>query len=344
MAKDTDALFALLQAEIPPVVALGGDEHVYVHDALEFMRERVLASGMKDFNWDRVSARDRKASDIVALACTLPVMAKQRLVEVKDAEGLASDLATLERYLDAPNPQTVVVLIFGAIDLRDKLAKLLDKKAVLARFDHPKERDMPRHVQRRAKRHKLTLEPNAVEALAATVGADLTLLERALEKLALVCTGAVTAADVQAHVADTHLEDAFAFVRAVANADRAAALLALTQLEAAREEPIRLLGLIAWQLRQLLRARALMDAGRQSSIASELSLFGDRLSATLSAAKRFSATAHASRLIRLAETDQALKGSRQPGWLVMLRLVEDLCAGPDVPATANAARAAPASR
>jgi DNA polymerase-3 subunit delta len=323
--KDTDAVFAILEKDVPPVVALGGEERVYLDDALELIRSKTLEGAMKDFNWDRVSARDRRANDIVSLASTLPVMARRRLVEVRDAEALSSDLEALERYLANPAKETVVVLLLGNVDMRDKLAKALDKAALLAKFEHPKERDMPRHVERRARRHKLKVGREAAEALAATVGADLTLLERALEKLAIACEGDVTVDDVERHVADTRLEDAFGFVRALAKGERPDALAALGRLQSAREEPLRLLGLIAWQLRQLVRARALMDDGRQGAIASELNLFGDRLTTTLAATKRLDARAHAWRLARTADVDVLLKGSRQPEWLVMTRLVDELC-------------------
>jgi DNA polymerase III delta subunit len=133
----------------------------------------------------------------------------------------------------------------------------------------------------------------------------------------------VSAALVEAHVADTHLEDAFAFARAVAVQDRSSALASLGALQAAREEPLRIVGLLAWQLRQLARARALLDEGRDP--ARELNLFGDRLSTTMSAARKLDMRGHAARLARLGESDRLLKGSRQPPWLVMARLVMDLC-------------------
>jgi DNA polymerase III subunit delta len=173
---------------------------------------------------------------------------------------------------------------------------------------------MPRLAQRRAKRHKLSLGQGASELLAATVGADLTLMERALEKLVLaVPTGQVTEADVAAHVSDTHAEDAFAFVRAVAVGDRASASSAVAALQAARDEPIRLVGLLAWQLRLVLRARDILDQGGNPGQA--LNLFGDRAQPVIAAARAFSVAEHRTRLQRLTELDQALKSSRAPPWV-----------------------------
>ncbi len=329
MPRDPDAFFHVIEeSALPPVIACGGAERIYLDDAVAIVRRRALGGGLADFNHDRVSARDRSFAEIVALANTLPMMAERRLVEVKDAETIRDhDVVALEAYLKAPAPQTVLLLMLGAIDLRDKAVKLLDQQALLCRFEHPRERDMPQHVLRRAKRHGLRLDRGATDALAATVGADLTLLERALEKLALVADGgAVSEELVATHVADTHLEDAFALARAVAAGDRAAALRSLGALQVAREEPLRLVGLLAWQLRQIAHARALLDLGRgQQDVGRELSLYGDRLQAALGAARSGDGAAHAARLTRLAGADRLLKGSRQPPWLVMNRLVLDLC-------------------
>ncbi len=330
MPKDADAFFrALEQGDPPAVVAFGGEERVFVDEALAIVRARALQGGLADFNHDRVSLRERTLAEALSAAATLPLMSPRRLVEVRDAELLKeSDLERLEAYLDAPSPTTTVCFVFDQIDLREKAAKLIDKKALMARFEHPKERDMPGLAARRGKKHKLSLDHAAAEALAITVGTDLTLLERALEKLALVAEGGkVTVDDVSTHVADTHMEDAFGLGRAVAKADRGDALQRIAALEAGRDAaPLQLIGLLAWQLRQVLRAHAMLDDGAHpDDVGRELRVFGDRQHALITAARRFDAAGHARRLERLAETDRALKSSRAPPWLIMAKLVIELC-------------------
>jgi DNA polymerase-3 subunit delta len=328
---DTDAFFELLDGggALPPVVCFGGAERVFIDDAIASIRGAVLSGGLADFNHDRTTLRERRVPEVLSLCMTLPVMAPRRLVEVRDADSANdADVDALAAYLDKPAPESVLMLVCSDVDFRAKLPKLLEKHkaAVLCRFDHPKEREMPSLVIRRAKKLRLKLGPGAADALAVTVGADLTLLERALEKLAIAVDGEVTAKDVSAHVADTHLEDAFAFAAAVAGGDRKAAIAAAAQLQAAREEPIRLIGLLAWQLRQVAMARALLDEGKDA--AKELRLFGDRATPVMRAARSLSPERHARRLVMLAETDVALKSSRAAPWLLMMNLVQGLTAEP----------------
>lgn len=327
MAKlSTADFFERLEASTPPgVIAFGGAERVFVDDALQSIRGRVLQGGMADFNHDRCSARERRGPEIVSMCKTLPVMAPSRLVEVKDAEALGeADVDAITAYLAAPVPETVLVLVFAEMDLRGKVLKLLDKSdaVLLCRFDHPNEREMPALVRRRAQKLQLQLEPGVDEMLAMTIGSDLTLLERALEKLAVAVEGRVTVDDVSTHVADTHLEDTFAFTRAVAIGDRRAAMKAAALLQASRVEPFPILGALAWQLRLVARARAMIDDGRD--VGRELRLFGDRLAPVMKAARAFPPERHARRLAQLADCDIALKSSRQPPWLQMMRLVAEL--------------------
>jgi DNA polymerase-3 subunit delta len=340
-SSSPEEFLELLESDdpLPPIVAFGGDERVFVDDALAAIRTKVLSGGLADFNHDRTGLKDKRANEIVSMAKTLPVMAKRRLVEVRDADAaVEADVAAFAAYCENPNPETVLCLVFGGIDLRDKLPKLLDKSksALLCRFDHPKDREMPGLVARRAKKLKLKLQPGAADALAITVGTDLTLLERALEKLAIAIDGdSISADDVSKHIADTHLEDAFAFVRHTATANREAAIKACAALQAAREEPLRLLGLLAWQLRQVAQARGLLDEGKDPT--RELRLFGDGVGPVLNAARKFDPARHAQRLVLLADADVALKSSRQPMWLLMTRLVHDLTTPP--PGAAAKARA-----
>lgn len=329
MAKlgSAETFFAALDGKAPlaPIIGFGGAERVFVDDAIASIRARVLSGGMADFNHDRCSARERRGPEIVSMCKTLPVMAPSRLVEVKDAEALGeADVDAITAYLDAPCPETTLTLVFGEMDLRGKVLKLLDKSpnVLLCRFDHPGERDMPGLVNRRAQKQGARLGPGAADALAMTIGTDLTLLERALEKLQVAVEGEISVDDVSTHVADTHLEDTFAFTRAVAVGDRKAAMKAAALLQASRVEPFPILGALAWQLRLVARARVLLDDG--GDVGRELRLFGDRLAPVMKAARAFPPERHAKRLAQLADADISLKSSRQPPWLQLMKLVQEL--------------------
>lgn len=330
---DVERFFrALEEGDVPPVIAVGGPERAFVDDALRVVRERALAGAIVEFNHDRVAGKEVTCDGVISLARTLPTMAPRRLVEVHDADTLGdAGMDRLEAYVSAPAKETALVFVFGQMDARSKLVKALKKaKAHLMRFEHPREKDLPPIVRLRARRFQLKLAPDAVEAVCVTVGTDLVLLDRALEKLALVAEGReATLEDVSEHVSDTHLEDAFGLVRAIAEGDRRTALRTLSALEQNREEPLRLLGLVAWQLRRSLRARAILDGGgTDSDVGSAFNLYPNRAKELTSAARRVDGATHEKRLMRVVATDRALKSSRAGSWRWMERLVLELCPEP----------------
>ena len=327
--KGADRFFEQIEdGDLPPVVAVGGPERALVDDAVAIIRRRALEGAIKEFNHDQVVAREAGADRIVGLAETLPAMARRRLVEVQDADQLG-DVGRLEAYLDNPAQETVLLLIFGTLDMRKGLARLMSKKKFThARFDHPKERDMSGLARARARRFNVKLQSEAAEALAMTVGTDLVLLDRGLEKLALVAEDrAVTLDDVAEHVSDTHLEDVFRLTNAIVEADRQAALTCLRALEAGRDEPLRLLGMLAWQLRRSLRARAILDAGGgPEDVGAGLRMRQQwQIQSVVKAARKFDLRQHERRLLRVVTCDRMLKSSRASMWRWMERLILELC-------------------
>jgi DNA polymerase-3 subunit delta len=314
--------------KLPNVVAVGGNERGFLNEAIAAIRQKALEGGAADFNHDRASAKKSTIQEILGLAETLPMMGPCRLVEVAAAESIdGRDLPILEAYLNAPVQSAVLLFVFDKLDKRQKVVKLLDKSAELVVCETPRENEMANLARERARSHGIKLDGEAVAALILVVGTDLLMLERALEKLALAVEGRpCTVDDIDAHVAQSRLADAFVMGRAVALGNRREAMKVLAQLRAFREPPIKLVGLLAWQLRQVLQARSLLDEGAsEKEVGEALRLFGSRLKPTLKAARKWDERAHARRLARLAHLDRSLKSSRSDPWLWMERVVMQLC-------------------
>lgn len=304
--------------KLPPILAMGGEERAFVDEAVSEIKRRVLSSGLMEFNFDYVSAKSNSLESIVSLAKVLPVMAENRLVLVTESEAIkAENLEPFESYLKSPNPQTVLVFVFDQIDIRLKFQKLLDAQAVFYKFDHPKEREMLALIKSRAQLRGLKIDDEAVLSLFLEIGTNLLMLDRAFEKLELCLDEpVVTAKQISEQVAQTAFQDAFVLARAVVSKDRAQVARSLCELKQAQEVPLRLLGVLAWQFRVVLKARLLLDAQRSvSEIGSKLNLFGDRLDFVLKSARLLDTASQIERLKALLNLDRTLKSSRVPAWL-----------------------------
>ena len=322
-----------LSEAIPPVLAIGGEEAGYIADLKKMITKQVVEGPMAELNHDKLSAKEKDLAQMLQLAQTLPMMAPRRLVEISDADlwGKSDkELQMMKEYCQSPCPETVVLLLLNKVDKRQKWVKLLDKSAVLVRCDAPSEREMPTLIQRLGNEMGLELQDEAVDALLLSVGINTLMMRTAIEKLALACPEKIVSVeDVSEHVASTRMEDAFALGRAILNEDRHASLSYLFKLKRNREEPMKILGMLAWQLRQVAQARALLDDGfSPTEIGKKQRLFGYRLDPVVRAARKRPLKYHTRSLSWLAELDNTFKSagaSPKMYWLYLERTILRLC-------------------
>ncbi len=122
-------------------------------------------------------------------------------------------------------------------------------------------------VEARARLHRVSLTPAAVQALAA-LGSDTERLENELAKLAAYAAGGtIDAPDVARLVSGAVEADVFTLTRAVVQRRAPAAIAQLERLLADGQAPQQILALLVWQFRVMLFASALKrdeDADRMA--------------------------------------------------------------------------------
>jgi len=164
----------------------------------------------------------------------------------------------LLRYVDSPNPTTVLVLVHGTTEPPD--AELVRRATAVEVAALPPAR-VERWMTHRAKQLGLTLTPEARELLLASVGTDLSRLARELEKLAPLCADRpATRDEVAALVGVRRGETLQDFVDAALER-RAAAAARLVEpvLEQAGMNGVRMLSALGTALVGTALARAELD-------------------------------------------------------------------------------------
>jgi len=263
-ALTLDALFRSLKRGAPdPVYYLYGDEDVLKDEAIAALLDRAVEPGARDFNVDRRSAADLDAAAFHTLVNTPPLLARTRAVIVRGVEQVKKNSAVYQellRYVSAPNPTTVLVLVQGAGEKPD--AGLARDATAVAVEPLPPER-VARWTARRAGQLGLTLEPDAATLLQETVGHDLASLARELEKLAAATAGrAATREDVAALVGVRRGATLPDLVDAALRHDApAAAQLVDPVLEQASMSGVRIVSALGTALIGTALARAELDRG-----------------------------------------------------------------------------------
>ena len=117
-ALSFDALFRTLKkGALDPVYYLYGDEDVLKQEAIRSLLEHGLDAATRDFNLDQRDAASLDPEAFHALVQTPPMLALRRVVVLRAVEQLRKKTKirdALLRYLDSPNPDTVLVLVQGA--------------------------------------------------------------------------------------------------------------------------------------------------------------------------------------------------------------------------------------
>jgi DNA polymerase III subunit delta len=317
------------RGDLSPVHVLVGGERFLLERAIGAVRAAVLAEGPPGFNDDTFHGKGLAAGSVLAAARTLPMMAPRRFVLVRDGEAMApSELEALARYLEAPAESTCLLFVAEKLDGRTKLARSAKKAGLLAEAKPLKGAALRGFALAEAKARGHALAPPAAEALLEAAGDDLAALDDALERLSLYVGAAqpIDVAAVEACVLPVRTDSIWALVDGVSDRDARRANRAAAALLADREPPLRILALVARQLRMVARMRQALAAGQSPDEACRTAGAPPFKARDLArAAKRFGTPELRAAFGTVADTERALKGSRRPPDVVLQEAILRLC-------------------
>ena len=181
---------ALATHTFPPVFYLHGDDDFQKDDAVRQILAAAVDPATRDFNLETVRGAEVDAGLLGSLLGTPPMMAERRAVVLRDPGALKKDArAALDRYLDRPAADTVLVLVAPAGAKVDRA--LLTRAGTGAYEFAPLRED---RLLRWIAHHASTaldarITPEAARLLQGAVGNDLPQLAAELDKLASYARG-----------------------------------------------------------------------------------------------------------------------------------------------------------
>lgn len=328
------------EQKLRPVYLLVGEERHLEGKVVQALKAAATAGGIPGLNEDQVQAQESDVETALAAARTLPMMAKRRFVLVRglehweprdgaDGKDKVSPLDRLLEYAQNPSPSTTLVLLGGNLDKRRKLVTSARKDGWLVSCEALSRADLPGFIERAARERGNPLEPGVADLIAELAGPELGPVTDALERCCLYAgTAAAVTEDVVAEcVVRLRAKTVWELVAAVSKRDPGAALSALAEVYDAQDRGLRLVGLLAWSTRQMLRFESALSEGASANDA-----------AVRAGAPPFKARELAEQVKRiprpdlerwletLAELDYALKGgSKRPAKSVLEHGILKLC-------------------
>jgi DNA polymerase-3 subunit delta len=333
-----DALKEARSGGVRPVYLIAGEEEFLRTEAVRALRAAALAGGIPGLNEDQLVAGETDVERVLALARTLPMMAPRRVVLVRgverwdaadpeSAERRVSPLDRLADYAASPAPETTILLVAGKLDKRRRLVRVAQAGGFWVACDPLSTSQLPRWIEARAAELGAKMAEGVADLVAGFVGPELAPVADALERLHLYAgSRAILEEDVTECLVRVRAATVWQLVDAVGQRDLGAALTCLDEVFEPTEGP-RLVGLLAWSTRQLLRMESALRAGASPEEATRSagapSFKARQLAEQVKRTTRADLEAW---LERLARVDLALKGgSKRPPKAILEHAIVTIC-------------------
>ncbi len=323
---------------VPAILLLG--EEAYLRDACrEQLIERFVPEASRTWAVSRYSADRGETQAALDQAQTMAMLSPLQVVFLEDAEAIEKlgeknreeAVAQLDAYLKDPAPFTVLVVEATGLDQRMKLGKLLAEKTLVVECglgENAGERLAAATALAKAlaKEEGVEFEKGAAEDLAEFVAADLMRLKTEIEKLATYAAQkkVIARADVSALVISEKTTTVWELADLLASRQPKKALEFLDRLLRDGEEPLQMLGAMAWMYRKLIEASEVKGVTNGYQAARALGMRPEQAELAVQNARRISKPRLLAGLHALRSADDRLKGSGAEPRTVMEFLVTEL--------------------
>ena len=248
----------------------------------------LVEDGLRAFNVEHIHAGELTTGDklldavvsLTAAARTLPMMSPRRIVTVFQAENMltpkresdaaARALDQLLALVDAPDPQTTLVLVSAPLDKRTKVFKALAKSATVVECGAPEDvAAAVRWVKTKLEASGVDIEAAGARAMAVLAGfperprndgktGNVKRLRGEIDRLLLYTLGQkrITLDDVKEVAGPAALQDDWAMTNAIESGQAGEALRQLGLIFDAGAVPEKVLGQLAWLVRSKFPAIA----------------------------------------------------------------------------------------
>jgi len=325
-----------------PALLLHGEEPYLRDECRKQLIEKFVPEAARAWAVSRYSAGRGEIQQALEQAQTMAMLSPQQLVFLEDAEAIEKlgeknrDAAVeqLEAYLKNPAPFTVFVVEATKLDQRMKWGKVLFEKTLvvacgLGEKQGEREAAAVPFTKMIAKEEGVEFEKGAAEDLVEFVAADLMRLKTEIAKLATY-VGArklITRNDVSVMVISDKKTTVWELADILAARKSAKALEFLDRLLRDGEEPLSMVGALAWMFRKLIEASEIKGMSNGYQAARVLGMNPQQAELALQASRKIPKAQLLAGLRALQKADDRLKGGAQDVRAVMEFLVSELSTG-----------------
>ncbi len=305
--------------QFTPLYLMYGSEPYLINETIQKIKESALTDDEIEFNIANFDMEETPIQFALEEAETFPFIGERKLIIVHNPIFLTAekakvdhDVALLLEYIENPSPFSIVVFAgdYEKLDERKKITKQLKRKAKVVEVKKLKDQELMNWIATQARALGVSIEQVAVQDLLTISGQNLMLLTSELQKMSLyVGAGGTITSQIVSDLASKSLEQTiFTLIDFIMTRQTAQAIQLLQQLLKQKEEPIKILALMASQIRTMYTAKSLAKEGySQQQIASLLKIHPFRVKLALEKARSFQEKELMVILHNMADADYKMK-------------------------------------
>lgn len=326
MKLKPEALTGHLHKNLLPLYWLSGDEPLLLDEAQSALRHAATARGFTERHRLEVDTQF-EVNDLTQLLQNGSLFGDQKLIELHAAGKLPTALCTYLGDISARLPSdTVLILITPKLD--SAVTKTKYYQAIEAVGCHitlwPIETaQLPQWLNQRARKHGITLTPEALQLLSDCVEGNLLAAAQLLDKVALQYPGqSISEEQLSPLLSDNSRYDVFEWVSAWLQGNAQKAWHILQKLHSEGIEPTLLVWALSKELRVLYRLHQQRRTDSLANLFQQHRIWPKRQPEFEAALKRISPDQCLTALQQLAHIDRIIKGAvADDPWAAFSRVI-----------------------
>jgi DNA polymerase III subunit delta len=323
-----------------------GEERSLREEILTLLKQQLFGADGGDFGISILSGKEISPDRIIETADTAPFFSKRQLVLVDNWDGWRAgkqtggneektkfeDRRLIEYLARIPSFSCLVFTSDEKVDRRKKIYQAMEQCGAIVELAPLKGAALERWIAQQVKELGKDFAPDVLPFIISEVGTSdhvsLSMVEQELTKLVLY-VGArreITRQDAQAVLTRTPESSVFTLIDAVGQRQTAKALQLWDDLRTSGQEPLKLLYLLARQIRLIWQAQQLLDTGyAMGQIAGKIGAHPYVAQRVVAQGKNFTHLQLRKALERIQAADWSVKSGCMDPETMMQTLIVDLC-------------------
>jgi DNA polymerase-3 subunit delta len=330
--KYSEFLKAIQNKSIPPVITLLGEEAFLKDRAMDAVISRFLDADSKQYNYRSFTGDELKDSTFLEDASTLPMFSDWKIVHIKGAAALDKSLTKmkdyLERYLESPSPNTLLIFDVDQWEGRSKLKAILEKKTTVVEFNPLSEKELPSWINSHLRTLNFQIDSGAIQSLIERTGNDLQRIAAELEKLMLLRNAEkkIKEEDVATMVGHSPTATVWQWTEAILDQNAEPAIQYLNDLLENGEEPIKCVAILGKQYEKMILTKEMVQQKvPEATISKKIGKPVYYLRGYLNQLSRYTMQDLIKAVSILSTADKALKTSQAKDETVLQLMTIQLC-------------------